>query len=293
MLDTIANGKDDDMCFYEREFQDKAKTLVTNAWEKIISTHQDKFKNLSLPDTALASYEEFKKYVSDNYDIGHLQRFRTFNTLFDILETRNNIIDPEDPRPLAVVIYPKTDWNGAFEARQFAAYPVIDRLKSLGYRVVFFEAGEDNLVDQYLDKATDGGKRKADLIVLGGHGTATTLELDDGFWPIWLDDSKYIDTGDFEGDDPDIHLARYISPDGDVILDSCSNGEGMEENPDNQANTVARTLPKGVTIHAFNQIASLSGINFNSNGKLMVEARGTHRSPDLPEDASYTCNGTL
>ncbi|OGQ05324.1 MAG: hypothetical protein A3F82_01090 [Deltaproteobacteria bacterium RIFCSPLOWO2_12_FULL_44_12] len=84
------------------------------------------------------------------------------------------------------------------------------------------------------------------------------------------DETLYIDTSDFDKAIPDISLERFIKPTGDLILESCSNGEGREDNPHNLANTIARHLPKGVTIHASDKPTALQDISHDLSGKLNV-----------------------
>lgn len=202
--------------------------------------------------------------------------------MIEVLKIRDDPISLNDPRPLAVAIFPKTDHNGAFESY---SYPTIERLMELGYRVVYYEAGYEHEAERYLSEVAGGGKRKADIIVLSGHGTSTTMALsgaDFGLGGIMDNEKIYIDTSDFKSGDLDINLPKYLSPDGDLVLCSCSNGEGRDKNPDNLANTIARTLPKGVTVHSSDRPANIASIDRGDDGRIKVE---------LTKDSLYVTNG--
>lgn len=63
----------------------------------------------------------------------------------------------------AVVISPKVDGNGAFDS-----YPVVDRLRELGFTVLYYEVGDEGAAIRALKHATMKGKRKADVVVIEG-----------------------------------------------------------------------------------------------------------------------------
>lgn len=76
-----------------------------------------------------------------------------------------------DNRSMALMIYPKTDYNGAFSEDSHMARALLER----GYRVVYQEAGYVAEVKRLLVESTRD--QKADIIVIGGHGSAHSLDL--------------------------------------------------------------------------------------------------------------------
>ncbi len=225
-----------------------------------------------------------KRIMKEKYDIEFIERFKisalrtgtqktTGDVYRDIMAARDNPTDPNDPRPVAVLIYPKTDWNHAFEDM------TLNHFFKLGYKLLYYEANDEVQAERALIEATGGGRKRANVIILGGHGTSRSLQLGRGRG------EKYeIDTKDFRGNKPDINLPRYISQDGDLILESCSNGKGGRHNKTNLANTIAGYMPRGVTIHAATRPTSIDEITRNASGRLVVEYYGRH--------STYTTTGT-
>lgn len=214
-----------------------------------------------LPKETLQNYSRFRRALKEIYNIEFIKRFRSPKTIHAVLAARSH---PEaaPSKPLAVANYPKVDWNGSL-----ARYPLIDRLIELGYHVFYYEAEKEEDVKKALAEATQNGGRKADLIVLAGHGTETTLSLgEEGI----NDELHYVDTSDFEKPTPDIPLPSFIQPDGHLILYSCSNGQGREANPNNLANTIVRHLPKNVTIHAPDRRAHIVDVSIDPDDQLTV-----------------------
>lgn len=89
---------------------------------------------------------------------------------------RNREAAKPDGRPLAVLVYPKTDYNGAFTGH--SAH--VRALMKAGYRVMLYEAGSvQEATDALHDAAALGTKRqqRAALIFLAGHGTGTSMDF--------------------------------------------------------------------------------------------------------------------
>jgi hypothetical protein len=145
---------------------------------------------------------------------------------------------PKPSQPLAVIIYPKKDWNGAFKNNQIRE--LIDR----GYYVLYFEAGSEDEVYSALQSATSTTGRKAQLLILGGHGDREHTSMGEGD-PASTDignESAYIDLSD-EREMIDQHLDSHLTDDSVVILESCSTGKGRGEEP-NVANMMKRVFPQ-------------------------------------------------
>ena len=253
--------------------------LQNAVWQSLRGLHD--WSSL-LPEENFQTYDSWKEGLKKIYNIEFVQRFRSHEVLYSVVSLRHHL-QHNPSKPLAVVHYPKKDdWLD----ESFAEYPTMDQLTELGYQVFYYEDATEGEVLRDLAQATQNGGQKADLIVLAGHGTATAISLgaenlgpEDNYMK---DETLFIDTGDFKKDPPDIPLSQYIKSVGDIILNSCSNGEGRETNPHNLANTIARLLPKGVTLHASDQPMNIHDISRDQNGKLIMT---------WDQDSLYTTNG--
>ena len=216
----------------------------------------------------LKNQKSFCAALKTKHNIRFLRRFNSLSALIEMLKNRQTANAPNDNRPLCIIIYPKTDGNGAFEIDSN-----IGQMIKLGYRVIYHEAGDEKEVAKYLKSATANGKYPAKTIILGGHGTSTSLALggEDGGWDTY-NEHLYIDTGDFKGKD-ELQLARYLQPGGDLLLNSCSNGAGGASNQANLANTIARTLYSGILVHSYTMLSFGSSIRVVGGG-LKVKLNG-------------------
>ncbi len=153
--------------------------------------------------------------------------------------------------------------------------------------MTYCEAKVEAEAERFLSDATGKGKRRADLIWLAGYGSSKNLALggeDLGSGDEMKDETQYIDTTDFAEGRIDIRLQDYISPNGDLVNDSCSNGKGREANPDNLANTEANILPKGVKMTSSDRPMYVRDIYLNDEGGLMLK---------FDVDSLYTLRGRM
>jgi hypothetical protein len=165
-------------------------------------------------------------------DIEFTTRFSR-ETLREIIENRKN--PARDDRPVAALIYCKSDHNGAFHSHDSKVRQLIDN----GYRVMYLEAGSDISVARALQSASALGtpqEKRASLIVLAGHGMPEGI----AFGPL-TSGADAIDRFDKP------MLLRERVPDtleagGQVVLISCSTGAGMEREP-NMANFLREIFP--------------------------------------------------
>jgi hypothetical protein len=230
----------------------------------------------------LKDKQSFLAALKQKYEIDFPKRFENLKVLLEILKNRKTAKQPpaSDKRPLCIVIYPKKDWNKSFENGR------IENMMKLGYRVVYYEANNESAAKKYLKLATTNGRYRAKTIFLGGHGTVKNLALGGcdrsrpSFCTPW-DEGLYIDTSDFKKQD-EFQFARYLSPDGHIILESCSNGAGGAKNPLNLANTIARTLPPGMTVHSATKPGFIWSVT-TRGGKLVIT---------YSNNANYTTAGT-
>jgi hypothetical protein len=146
----------------------------------------------------------------------------------ELVINRLAALDPSrrDSRPLALVIYPKSDNNGAYEKNSKLFYEIIAK----GYRIMYYEAGTQ---EEFVSAFRAGTEyRRASLIIVGGHGSQYSTILGDGVslnigHERWLVGQK---------------LATRVADDAVVILSSCSNGKGGKLG-NNMANMWSRLLP--------------------------------------------------
>lgn len=283
------------------ETSENEEVFSTKAlWSALVEKHKDELLQF-FTQKDLKSLKNFRKALSNKYDIDFPQRFRSIDTILEVIKNRSEPYDPSDNRPVAVLIFAQEEWGkhemesvgpSLSKKAPFEQFPLVDRMRYLGYRVMYYEARKQSDVTKYLKKSTDNGSHPADFIALAGHGTPDSLKLSSiVYWSLdgWiindggpvLSDSSFIDTGDFSPDE--INLAHYIKPDGDLLLYACSNGAGGKDNPSNLANTVAKTLPQGVTIHTLLGSGNISDV-YIEDGDLEV---------NWGHDNGYQTNGSM
>jgi hypothetical protein len=157
--------------------------------------------------------------------------------LREIIQNRQNLTP--DGRPLAIFVWSKGDHNRAF----YSGQNEFSELIAAGYRVLYFEVESDAEFVEALRTGTGLGSEKeqrASLILVGGHGAHNLIMLErDGRH---LPNSRgYIDLGD-QQKFLDSGVADTLAKGGQIILDSCSNGEGRADR-DNMANFFRRVFP--------------------------------------------------
>ncbi len=178
-----------------------------------------------------------------------------------IIENWDAATSKRDKRPVALVVQSTEDWNGAFDPAKY------EKLFE-GYRVLYTQAKSDSdliTISKEFSKATKG--KKADLIVIGGHGTKTSLALggkDERVFGQEHSRSGHLDVGDrsivkeaFEG---------KVAHNADIVLYSCSNAKGGFGS-ENLATMIAETLEEA-HVHAFPR---------PSNGDFVLREDGTFK----------------
>ncbi|MFA5930644.1 MAG: hypothetical protein WC861_07225 [Candidatus Micrarchaeia archaeon] len=152
-------------------------------------------------------------------------------------------------RKLALIVLNKNDWNGGFADDQSKYHDLIEH----GYNLIFCEAGKDTEVAERFfnygklagkpsSKRVEGMKAKYDLLVLGGHGTPSTMTF--GKYPFdqWAVDasdySKLRDYGNWDG-----MLTKRAA----VLLWSCETAGAREHSWDQFTNLI--NMFSGLTRH--------------------------------------------
>lgn len=159
-----------------------------------------------------------------------LKRFPAPETLRAVLSNRlyPELTQWQWPRPVAVVLYPRADSNGAF-----VNSPVTDLMR--GHLVLYYEVGNEAEVAAALKDASRAGP--ASLLYVGGHGTKDRVLLGHDA----QDSSQSIDLVD-EGALTAL-LRPALAAGGVVVVDSCSTGEGGSA-ASNVATMFARAAPQ-------------------------------------------------
>ncbi len=211
-----------------------------------------------------------------------------------------------DGRKLAIVVYPKSDHNGAFDANSAKIRSLIDA----GYRVMFYEARDVKAMVKALHNGAGIGSRSpqaASIIVLAGHGSQNSLSL--GFSkPTSVHGDIYLSPTDDRMQRPErkerfadgtyrylvtghVHYLkreldrRVLAPGGQVALFSCSTGHGgpwtkppisvpaSRREPNNVANLIRELLPhaKAQGIWAPMEDSSSRGFRFDPKTKELIE----------------------
>lgn len=268
---------------YSPRYQDLPERALTidpaeAGWQMFLTLYKGPIQS-HLQPSEYRDHSSMIAALKQRYNIEYPERFLSADILFNIIDQRALASDSNNSQPSAVLVYPKTDRNTAF-----TQYPVAERLMALGYRVYYHEAGTDEEITTILETATAAGKKKASVVVLAGHGTPDSLQL--GARDIGEERTahlkKFLDVTDFQSGCK-IDFRKYLAPDGDLLLYSCSNGSGGEKNPNNLANTMARHNP-GVIIHASTLPANIASLDADiENGRPRLRVKWT-------EDSYYSPN---
>jgi hypothetical protein len=234
-------------------------------WQRALAVLEN--RGVEFNREEMGSYDQFIGLLHRN-GITYDGRAHSLETALHLLHQRRHLSDAGRDRPLAVVIVNIDDYNGAFEA----PFLIDDFSRSGRYDVVYLEACSDRQAREALGSLyqTTGGRR-IEALVLGGHGSRTSLQLGKtGSCGSGDPDAPWIDVADLENGEWR-SLDTYLSPTAHVILWACSNGAPEEAPPaqnlriPNLADEFASALP-GRTIHATETPNNIAGITFTSVG---------------------------
>ncbi|VVB65907.1 Uncharacterised protein [Candidatus Gugararchaeum adminiculabundum] len=140
-----------------------------------------------------------------------------------ILEEMVSKSGKKDDRPIALVAYPKNDWNGSL----YNSYATLAALKKAGFRVMVFESGNQ---DEYGRMGTELTKRygKASLLVLVEHSNEESILLGKTF--------DVSDRGNLDMHDTGIYhtMTGWLTRSAKIVINACDAGKGKEN--------IARTI---------------------------------------------------
>ncbi|MCC6806733.1 MAG: hypothetical protein IT381_04875 [Deltaproteobacteria bacterium] len=222
-----------------------------------------------LRERILAQHPEIAKARADivaqakGVGITQLGRFAGIDVLREVIKNRTTP-DVNDPRPLAVVVYPKDDHNGAFESANAR-----EDLKALSvtHRLVFIEARNDADAVAGIKAATKN--RPTGLLILGAHGAPTAMEWSKGNDAVA--GSKTFKKGE---------LDAALAPGATVILESCSTGSGRFDQL-NMANFFSWLMPSA-TVHAPTKPVATE-LSLDASGRLKPRyTEGEHNTYVIP-----------
>lgn len=235
------------------------RELQQRVWKNALETlHRE---GLAFPKEMEVDIAGFVNGLRDRQITEFPRRFRSLKTIHAIWQNKEKAPPPD--KPVALLICTKND-----EDRAFAQYPLEDRFVESGlFHVLYYEVSEEKDVYRLLKEVSKGGKQPIHTLVLAGHGTKETLALDGkddwgivglGGLPIEGEEALYIDVRDFRDGEWD-QLDHYLSPTGQVLLASCSNGKGGEGS-DNLANAFLKKVSKGVRIYSAQGDTNISNL---------------------------------
>lgn len=218
-----------------------------------------------MPRKHMHSYSAFKRHLRSSGIT--LKRFWSLTVALHVLHTRNNMERLSRDKEIAIVFTGTADHNGAFERN---GSHTADLVKNGRFHVIYVEGRRDNGLPKILAEVHRRTGRKVHTLFVGGHGSEQSLALSAGDRRI----KKINDPEEREIDPSDFHdqefrrLARFIKPDGQVLLNSCSNGAGGHYH-DNLANMWAELLPKR-RIYSNRMAGSIGQLDFNKDLSLRV-----------------------
>lgn len=199
------------------------------------------------------------------------ERFGSLATILDLWVNRHRFeTGVPDDRPKALLLYNQSDENRAFVSSEVPDAVVNDGR----FNALYYEVKTDAEIATRLKLASRDGESPIHTVVFAGHGSRFSIN----FGPETPDDNaferdkKNLDRGDFFLS-PLAKLAKYIAPDGQVILYACTTGQGGAKRA-NLANAIARRLPATATILTEQNAGNITEIRFNADLKAIITWAG-------------------
>ncbi|HKX13111.1 MAG TPA: hypothetical protein VJP40_08165 [bacterium] len=190
------------------------------------------------------TYESFRARL-DALGPSAANRIISLGHALTLLHNHETLGSITPDRPVAVVIGPTSDHNGAFASH--TGFPVLDSLMESGrFHVLYFESADEAGVRDALMSAHEGTHRRLHTVVFSGHGLRSMLALNgpDPAHPetvLTTREEDFLDIADLvQGDLGDLN--SILEPDGQILMWSCSNGEGGADAV-NLANGMAESVP--------------------------------------------------
>lgn len=240
--------------------------------------------NFRDPTKHLDDILPFLKPRLEKLDIDFPKRMQDLATLATILENRDR--PQNNGRPIALLIFPKTDWNEAFNNGL-----IRDLVNSDRFHVLYHEADGDKQLQHVIDEVSKIYRKPIHTLWIAGHGEQTSLRL--GTTPEGIDwkffifpiqfpimayeafkrltKSYWLDNNDLEKEGGiGKSLYQAMDPHGQIILYSCSTGRG-EKQGDNLANRIAELVPPGVRVISPTEPAGIKQMTVKEDGTLEIQ----------------------
>lgn len=172
---------------------------------------------------------------------------------------KNRIEDKKDNRPLALLIYPEYDYNGAFIVNG----PSVNRsISANNYKIVYYEVSN---LTQLANAVRDATKNEvAWAVKLSGHGTKDSIRFGEDNSESYFSLNNYKDL-------LDSGLTLRLINGGVVILESCSTGKDKREvinyrlESTNMVNMLANALPQASGVFGPVEDAQTGSILYNNS----------------------------
>ena len=230
-------------------------------WEAVIRYLRQ--SGVRIPEEGMETYESFFQRLRRLGD--HLpDRVSSLRSALELIGNQDRFEDPERAsglgveRPILVMIGAEADHNGAFLARNgFTSLETTVRENQ--FDVLYVEAGTDTEAEAALLDIHERTDRRIHTLIIAGHGVRRALFLGDPMAPSPTESAEesIIDPADFR-DGEWSGLDRWMAPDGQILLLSCStgapaprtanaqssqNGDAGEVSDANLADTFRRAAP--------------------------------------------------
>lgn len=172
-----------------------------------------------------------------------------------------------DERPLALVVFPTADYNGAFAQNSFVLKNLIER----GYRVRYYEASNEDEFIQSVLKGAAG--EKTSLLIFGGHGSQGEMQLGEPPSPRSDNENYSIDISDVAKLRASGISSVVKEGETNIILVACSTGKGGN-GAENLANALLEVFPGVLKVHAPETDTYLSSLTFNKSNNVVAAEYG-------------------
>lgn len=223
---------------------------VGEVWPFVVE--KMKARKLDFPPEMTASYPAFREEM--DRIAHHLERLRSIDNIYTIWKHDQRPVDPEDIRPVTVFVMNRNgDISEAFKESKLMNMILESEL----YRVFYYDSETDSIYnEEFFRHITGNGEKTVFFGSFSGHGTEDTLQMgpfqgsyreEDKKDIVAKNDTAFIDPGDFVSGQFDF-MPKYFDPNGQLYLESCSNGRDGDKNPQNLANLFASVFPESFNI---------------------------------------------
>jgi len=258
-----------------RIFRDLSPEGQRELWSLL--RHSEWMQGLDIPARYLETYEAYTNLLRRNGFEEENLHVQSLDLLARMAYQRENLENLGRDRPLVLInITRQADHNRGFQAG-YQVQLVPSFYYSGLFDVVFIPVSSD---EEILNSVEEVGRRsfrhRVDKWVRGAHGTATSQRYGSG-----QSNRDLFDTRDFGPGYA--RILPYLAPNIEIINDSCSNGAGAENDPDNFANSEARFLREnhqpGFRILSFTRDDTIMEIGFSSDRRTTTLRLGRGNDP--------------